>query len=144
MDELMFKLKELRRRTNLTQQALAVACGLSVRAVAAYEANLRKPEAASLLKFAVIAQQHGLSDLVSYFLRQALEQLGLQPPLLLLSHEREEKTSPPRSVLIALGDTDEDAKFIGAAGIALAMLRSKNPEQQARARAALEKLAAEI
>jgi transcriptional regulator with XRE-family HTH domain len=144
MDELMFKLKELRRRASMTQQALALACGLSVRAVAAYECGMRKPEPGPLLRFAAIAQQHGLADLAGYFLKEALEQLGLQPPLLLLSHDRETKEAPVRTILIALGDTDEDGKFIGAAGIALMQLRSKDEAQRALARAALEKLAAEV
>jgi transcriptional regulator with XRE-family HTH domain len=144
MSTLASKVKQLRRRAGLTQQQLAFEAKLAIRTAVGYERDDRTPEPGPLLRFAAIAQQHGLADLAGYFLKEALEQLGLQPPLLLLSHEREEKTSPPRSVLIALGDTDEDAKFIGAAGIALMQLRSKDEAQRALARAALEKLAAEV
>jgi transcriptional regulator with XRE-family HTH domain len=144
MTRLSSKIKELRKRTGMTQQQIAVAAGLGVRTVAGYEIGDRTPEPGPLLRFAAIAAERGLSDLASSLMHEAITQLGVQGPTLILSHRRESRESPLVTDLIAIGHVGDIGRYLGAAGIALAMLRSKNPEQQARARAALEKLAAEV
>jgi hypothetical protein len=74
-------------------------------------------------------------------MHEAITQLGVQGRTLILSHRRESKESPVLTDLIAVGHTGDVGRYLGSVGMALALLKSKDSEQQARARAALEKLA---
>ena len=74
-DALADAVKELRRRASVSQQAMAVRLGTSVRTVAHWEAG-RRPSYKSLVQLGSLSREFGATDLALRFDRAAFEDAG--------------------------------------------------------------------
>jgi transcriptional regulator with XRE-family HTH domain len=96
--------KALRKHLGISQQELATRAGLSIRAVAGYEAGTRHPEPASLVALAALAAEAGRQDLAHEFVVDLSEQLKLHR----IKTGLVEYAKPGRPGLLLLAFADED------------------------------------
>jgi len=148
-------LKELRRRLGITQQALAVRAGLSVRGYAGYEGGDRHPEPGPLAALASIAAEAGHGDLANVLTADMLRQLRLNERETCFGRfdyatetvvdeanrfEYKVPVGPPRGMLLIVRHGREEVTYMEAVLKAFVGLRSNDAQWHERARAALEQL----
>jgi transcriptional regulator with XRE-family HTH domain len=105
--------REFVRRTGLTQQAVAVQLGLSLRSVAHYVSGTRSPTVQALIGLATAAREAGFEDLADVFSKELQTQLvgigGLN-----LRGERDSPNEPLKYSLLLKPKTPEQKFLVDA------------------------------